>query len=50
MRGDQISWLRQPQTIAKETASAIGSYVTRHLHLVAKDKKGPLLPNRLFLE
>ena len=44
MRGDQISWLRQPRPIAKKIASAFASYVARHLHFVANDQKGPFLP------
>ena len=48
IRGDQISWLRQPRPIAKEIAAMFRSHVARHLHYVANDKKGPPLPYRLF--
>ena len=42
--------MRQPCPIAKEIASTFRSYVARHLHFVANDKKGPSLPHRLFLK
>ena len=48
MRGDQISWLRQPRPIAKEIASTFRSHVARHLHFVANEKKKSPLPYRLF--
>ena len=49
MRGEQISWLRQPRSFAKEIASTFRSHLARHLHFVASDKKGPPLPHRFFL-
>ena len=48
MRGDQISWLRQPRPIARKIVSTFRLYAARHLHFVASNKKGPPLPNRLF--
>ena len=48
IRGDQISWMRQPRPIAKKLASTF-KCIAQHLRFVTNDKKEPPLPNRLFL-
>ena len=49
MRGDHVSWLRQPHSIAKEIASTFRLHVALRLHFVANNKKEPALLHRLFL-